>query len=360
MNRFYWYWLSNIPGIGAAKIRSLLEVFGAPEAVYKASEARLREVKKITAADCSAIAQSTKNPDIYRDYLKLQTGDIRFVIPEDENYPARLRNIYDAPVCLYYRGDLPRNDSPAAAIVGSRSCSEYGRNLAEQIGSLLAGAGVSVVSGMAAGIDCAGHKGALLAQGKTYAVLGCGVDVCYPACAGKIYHEIMKDGGVISEYPPQTEPLPGRFPMRNRIISGLSDLVIVVEARKKSGSLITVDQALEQNREVMAVPGRVGDKLSEGSNALIQMGAAILTKPEDALDMLKVLRPDFAEKTKKKNFCLAPEEEMVYSGLDFNPRGFEEILERCKMNPAKLSEILMKMIIKGAVRETAFGFYAKI
>lgn len=360
MEHFYWYWLANIPGIGPAKAHQILEVFEEPMAAYKASERALREVGKLTKTDIASITESTKNPNIYREYLKLKSGNIKFAACIDSIYPAKLKNIYDAPVCLYYKGRLPDNENPSVAIVGSRSCSEYGRSMAYETGKLLAGAGVSVISGMAVGIDCAAHDGALGADGSTYAVLGCGVDVCYPALARKIYDKIPQNGGILSEYPPGTKPLPGQFPMRNRIISGLSDMVIVVEARKKSGSLITVDQALEQNREVMAVPGRVGDGLSEGCNKLIQMGAAILTAPEDALNLLKISQPHFAEKLKKKNFCLAPGEEMVYSGLDFIPKNMEELLEKSEKSPTELSEILMRLIIKGAVREAAPGYYVKI
>lgn len=360
MERFYWYWLSNIPGIGVVKAHRLLKMFGEPEAIYKASRMKLKEVDKLTKTDIDAIISSVGDTNIYRDYLKLQAGDIKLAACTDPIYPTKLKSIYDAPVCIYYKGTLPDNASPAVAIVGSRSCSEYGRSMAYEIGKILGNAGVSVISGMAVGIDCAGHAGALDGGGTTHAVLGCGVDVCYPAAARKIYDRIPQNGSILSEYTPGTKPLPGQFPMRNRIISGLSDMVIVVEARKKSGSLITVDQALEQNREVLAVPGRIGDKLSEGCNLLIQMGATILTKPEDALEMLKMLQPDFAKKRKKNNFCLAPEEEMVYSGLDFIPKSLEEILEFSGKNPAEVASILMRLIAKGAVRETALGFYVKI
>jgi DNA processing protein len=278
----------------------------------------------------------------------------------DANYPKRLENIYDAPVCLYYKGKLPDNKKPAVAIVGSRSCSEYGRQIAHTLGKELAMAGVEIISGLAMGIDASGHSGAIYGGGSTYAVMGCGVDICYPAANRKLYQEILLNGGILSEYPWQTPPSPGQFPVRNRIISGLSDIVIVVEARKKSGSLITADQALEQNREVMAVPGRIFDKTSEGCNRLIKMGAAIISTPQDVLEMLELTCPETVSSGNAKKFCLAPDEEMVYSNLDFTPKGLEEILMQCEKEPSELMEVLMRLIIKGMVRETSRNYYVKV
>lgn len=360
MDPFFWYWLTNLSGIGNVKLRKLLDTFETPEQIYKAQKEDIQTIDKITKRDVETILEGSRNSQLYKEYLAMKKAKIGMVPITDEGYPMLLKTIYDAPICLYYKGQLPQPKETAVAIVGSRSCSEYGRKTAVEIGKILGKAGVLVVSGMAVGIDLAAHEGALIAGGNTVAVLGCGVDICYPAMAKPIYEQICKKGCVISEYPPGMKPTPGQFPMRNRIISGMSNLVVVVEARKKSGSLITVDQALEQNREVLAVPGRIGDALSEGCNNLIQMGAGIVTQPEDILNTLEMLNPDFAKNVKKKNFILAPEEEMVYSELDLIPKSLEELLENYEGNSAKYTEILMRLVLKGAAKETSLGYYVKL
>ena len=203
-------------------------------------------------------------------------------------YPARFEGLSNMPEELYVMGSLPDENAPAVAIVGARMCSRYGHNIAFTFGKKLAEHGVSVISGMALGIDGAAQEGALSGGGKTYAVLGCGVDVCYPRSNKMLYDRIPERGGILSEFPPGTQPLPYNFPLRNRLISALADVVIVVEARKKSGSLITVDYALEQGRSVYAVPGRVGDALSDGCNYLIAQGAGIAWSVEAIIEELSM------------------------------------------------------------------------
>ena len=205
-----------------------------------------------------------------------------------DRYPARFEGLSDMPEELYVMGSLPDENAPAVAIVGARMCSRYGHNIAFTFGKKLAEHGVSVISGMALGIDGAAQEGALSGGGKTYAVLGCGVDVCYPRSNKMLYDQIPEHGGILSEFPPGTQPLPYNFPLRNRLISALADVVIVVEARKKSGSLITVDYALEQGRSVYAVPGRVGDALSDGCNYLIAQGAGIAWSVEAVIEELSM------------------------------------------------------------------------
>lgn len=358
MDKYYWYWLSNIPGIGPVKIRHLLEMFERPENIYEASGQELCMVKGISQKDAAAILDSKKDKTIYENYFHMQKDGILIAVPSQKEYPARLRNIYDMPACLYYKGALPDSSRPAVAIVGSRSCSAYGRAMAEKLGEELAAAGVDIISGLAVGIDACGHRGALK-TGKTYAILGCGVDICYPASNRFLYDQLQKNGGVISEYPPHTVPAPGLFPMRNRIISGMSDLVIVVEARKKSGSLITADQALEQSREVMAVPGRMTDVASEGCNHLIKQGAGIVTDTADVLEALEIICPERLLQNQKKNFILAPEEEMVYSGLDFSPKSIEDLVAHTGYTPARTMDILMRLVLKGAAEENAHNYYIK-
>ncbi|HAV27204.1 MAG TPA: DNA-protecting protein DprA, partial [Lachnospiraceae bacterium] len=210
-------------------------------------------------------------PDHRQEVLEsMKMSDSTYIISRNSDmYPARFEGLSNMPEELYVMGSLPDENAPAVAIVGARMCSRYGHNTAFTFGKKLAEHGVSVISGMALGIDGAAQEGALSGGGKTYAVLGCGVDVCYPRSNKMLYDRIPERGGILSEFPPGTQPLPYNFPLRNRLISALADVVIVVEARKKSGSLITVDYALEQGRSVYAVPGRVGDALSDGCNYLI-------------------------------------------------------------------------------------------
>lgn len=214
-------------------------------------------------------------------------GGIRMLRLQDEEYPERLREIPHPPKELYVLGEIPKEQTPTVAIIGARDCSEYGSYVASVLGAAMGHSGVQVVSGMARGIDGIGQEAALDAGGSAYAVLGCGVDICYPAKNRPLYEKLQTGGGILSEYPPGTPPLPGYFPARNRIVSGLADAVVVVEAREKSGTLITVDMALEQGREVYVVPGRVTDPLSKGCNRLMKLGAGILLNTEDFAEELR-------------------------------------------------------------------------
>lgn len=205
----------------------------------------------------------------------------------ERDYPARLLEIPDPPERLYVLGKLPEEKVPSVAIIGARECSEYGNYVAARLGECMGRNGIQVVSGMARGIDGIGQTAALDAGGSSFAVLGSGVDVCYPARNRRLYERLRERGGVLSEYPPGTPALSRNFPPRNRIVSGLADAVVVVEAREKSGTLITVDMALEQGKEVYAVPGRVTDALSSGCNRLVKLGAAVLLDPEELAEELR-------------------------------------------------------------------------
>lgn len=220
------------------------------------------------------------------------TGEekISFITPFDSIYPERLKAIPDAPAGLYVMGKLPAEPDIAVAVIGARECSDYGRYVAERLGTFLGERGVTVISGMARGIDGISQWAALEAGGTSIGVLGCGVDICYPAKNRKLYDRLLEQGAVLSEYPLGTPPRPMNFPARNRIVSGLADAVVVIEARNKSGTLITVDMALDQGREVFVVPGRITDGLSEGCNRLIKQGAGLLLSPEELLEGLKELK----------------------------------------------------------------------
>ncbi len=264
------------------------------------------------------------------------------VTKEDKKYPGRLREIPDPPKQLYVLGRLPEEHLPSVALIGARDCSEYGRYVALRLGELLGKNGVQVISGMARGIDGIGQEAALNAGGSSFGVLGSGVDVCYPAGNRELYERLKTQGGILSEYPPGTPALPHHFPPRNRIVSGLADAVVVVEAREKSGTLITVDMALEQGREVYAVPGRMTDRLSDGCNRLIKTGAGVLLNPEEFLEELwEIPLPEKREASGHSDPAqgsldvLEPELRAVYEALDFAPKSLGQIRETLRDGFAK-------------------------
>lgn len=278
----------------------------------------------------------------------------------EEKYPKRLRVYENMPGALYIRGKLPLEDTKTVAIVGARICSHYGAYQAYKFAKELAEQGVQIISGLAKGIDANAHKGALDGGGNTFAVMGCGVDICYPRQNQKLYEDIIeRHGGVISEFDNQTPPYAGNFPRRNRIISGLADLVLVIEARKKSGSLITANYALEQGKTVFALPGRVDDALSEGCNLLIADGAGIANSVEIILAELQILPKKNGDLSRKSKIWLASHEEMVYSCLDLQPKNIEEIFQEIPLKSGEIAEILLKLELEGLIVEPVKNYYAR-
>lgn len=365
MDRKYWFWINNIKGIGNIKVRRLLKAFGDdPRAAYEAGEEELKkrnDVLGLTAGDIRRVADKTLAQILFREYQEYHDrGGIRFVVPADEAYPRRLKELYDRPNILYYKGKLPDPEMASVAVVGSRNCSEYGRSMARELGRRLGRAGASVISGLALGVDCEAHKGTVMGGGRTYGVLAGGVDLCYPAGNFNIYMDILQDGGVISEFPAGTPTRAGMFPLRNRIISGLADAVIVVEAGERSGTLITVAQALEQNRQVYAVPGRIGDPDSVGCNRLIGEGAQIVTDLDSLLEELG-LQGKSEREIKKNNLLLATDEKMLYSQLlDFSQKSLDSLTRDCGLPPERILTALVGLELKGLIRETAKNFYIRI
>ena len=279
----YWVWLTALPGLSNRSRLLLLERYGSPEDVYYADPEELAQVEGLTPGQAALLAdKSLSRAD--RILADCARGDMFLLTMQDAAYPARLRDIFDPPVLLYGKGSLPLFDEEAAiAVVGTRSCTPYGLRCAHRMGYELARQGAVVVSGMAKGIDGAAMRGALQAGGFTAAVLGGGVDVVYPAENRRLYEDIAATGVLLSEYPPGTEPLPGHFPVRNRIISGLSLAALVVEAPVRSGALITAHAALDQGRDVFAVPGPIDAAASVGCNRLIRDGAGLVTDASDIL-----------------------------------------------------------------------------
>ena len=274
---------SSAPGSASLLASAAKRLYTAPEKELRFLCAEVYPSGKKTEEAIRSLLKARKLEPA-RIEEELLRAEIGYTCILEEAYPSRLRTIPDAPFGIYWKGKLPGDDQPAAAVIGARLASGYGREQARRFASRLGRRGICVISGMARGIDGIAQTAALEAGGTSFAVLGCGVDVCYPKENRALYDLLIQKGGILSEYAPGTQPEARLFPPRNRIISGLSDLVFVLEARKKSGTLITVDMALEQGREVYALPGRVSDSLSDGCNRLIRQGAGVATCPEDLLE----------------------------------------------------------------------------
>ena len=331
----YACWLCNFPDMGNRQRHRLSELCGGPEAVYLADKKKWGEV--LQPKQVESLARYTALWKPQAQYRRMREEGIEVILIGDERYPERLRRIPDAPYCLFVRGELPGADTPAVAIVGSRECSAYGKYVAKVLGEALGKRGVTVISGMARGIDGISQEAALEAGGYSIGVLSSGVNICYPAQNRGLYEKLIKSGAVLSEYPLGTPARPQNFPPRNRIVSGLADAVVVVEARAKSGTLITVDMALEQGREVYVVPGRVTDRLSDGCNRLVKQGAGVVLGPESFLEEIFRLwetgkKPSFQDKERPNAFLEQPQpaglpKELaeVLGALDFEPKSTEEI-----------------------------------
>ncbi len=339
----YAHWLFNVPDVGNASIDKLLCSGLSCSDVYHMSEKEL--ARSLKHKQVMSLEKSRYSWDFELEKKKLKDKGIRFVSRIDEDFPEKLKNIPNAPFAIYVKGKLPDPNIPAVSIVGARMCSEYGRYMARMFGRGLAMANVQVISGMARGVDGIAQGAAIEAKGASFGVLGCGADVCYPEENRNIYDALTVNGGIISEYPPGMQPIANFFPMRNRIISALSDALLVVEARKKSGTSITVDTALEQGREVFAVPGRVTDRLSDGCNYLISQGASVALTVEDVLDRLwgmkghePVKEVSKAPDTSEKEDEMEPEHELTLE---------ERILEIVDVIPVSTSVILEELYKRG-------------
>ena len=359
----YQYWLSNIEGIGSVTIQKIMNYVGSAEELYFLTKEQTMQMIELKEAERQKIIESREVWDLNGEWETFCKKGIIFVSQEMDAFPDKLRYIHNPPYSIYLKGSLPDEHRMSVAIVGARRCSEYGRSMAEKLGEQLAKYQIPVISGMAKGVDSYAHIGALRGKGKTYAVLGCGVDVCYPSEHRQLYQEIIDCGGVISEYPPKTQPRPHLFPARNRIISALSDTIVLVEAKEKSGSLITADFALEQGKDIYAFPGRATDELSYGCNALIRQGAGIITSVDSFLADIGILgQNEWHQESLLENFpnlLLEKEESMVYSCLDLRPRSLEEISFKTGFQTQYLTSLISGMIEKGVLKETFRNYYIR-
>ena len=409
----YLYWLNRVDGIGQKSLLMLMKFVGSAATVFTLSEHDLSWF--LNKRQLTELVKSREKWDIDGEFEKLKHRKISFYPYGYAGYPEKLLDLPDPPAALYVKGSLPEPNTPAVAVIGTRKCSGYGSAMAKQLGLQLAERGISVISGMARGIDGIGQRAVCEAGGATFAVLGSGVDVVYPPENIRLYEQIIDRGGIISEYIPGTEPKASLFPARNRIISGLADAVIVVEAKEKSGTMITVDMALEQGREVYAMPGRLVDGLSSGCNRLIKQGAGLVLSIEEfieeflfsvrqklVIEMVDLKNHSEAisknadrletggeknagnEKSEKatetasekattqtattqtadSSFTLSPltnEENQVLSCLDYIPKSLEQIMISCpQISYESLLRILITFSLRGIVGQMGAGSYCRL
>lgn len=354
-----WLSLSFLPGVGCTLANRLVHQFGSPESVLSAPLKQLLEVEGVGRkmarfiADPIQVASARKRA--MQEIENVSARNCTVLCPADNSYPAVLRDIADPPVALFCRGDAKCLERPTVAIVGSRAATTYGKRVSFELGRELARQGICVASGMAMGIDGEAHAGALAGGGMTVGVLACGVDVIYPHQHEKLFREVAANGLVISEYPLGTRPDGFRFPERNRIISGVSLGTVVVEASLKSGSLITARLALDQGREVFAVPGRIDSPKSQGTHRLLQQGAKLVNCVDDILEELNMagmLAPGRADRKADVQSAELPEEEKyLLSCLDVYPVTIDELVHQSGYAAAAIFQMLLRLELKGLVRQ---------
>ncbi|MDF2524466.1 MAG: protecting protein DprA, partial [Clostridiales bacterium] len=354
----YWVWLSSVPKIGSRRGNQLLETFGDPESIWNAKECDLTKLTYLNKPVIEQLLNKQVRDESERHMENLLKFNISVITITESAYPYLLKNIYDPPIALFVLGRLDENENNIA-IVGSRRASPYGLSMAEMISQQLAKCNITVVSGMARGIDTYAHFGALKGGGRTIAVLGCGLDIAYPYENKDLMKKIEENGAVISEYLPGMQPLPQNFPARNRIISGLSQGVVVIEANERSGSLITANFALEQGREVFALPGNINNKSSRGANKLIKEGAKLVIDIQDILEELNLEKGtnnnynNFNEENEIKKLLhkLDTQERKVVECICQQPLHIDEMVRRTELNIQTLNSILVMLELRGIVEQ---------
>ena len=356
--RLYWVGFSLVKGIGAVRFQSLLEAFGDPQTAWN--------------APAQALYQAGLGPKLVENLMQLRAGvslegvwenlqklGIQVLISKDEVYPRRLKQISQPPPVLYLRGELRPEDEWAVAVVGTRRLTAYGRQVAEEVAGKLARSGVSVVSGLARGADSVAHQAALNAGGRTMAVLGCGLDQIYPPENRRLAEQIIGNGALLSDYPPGTPPDAANFPPRNRIISGLSMAVVIIEAGQTSGALITAAFAADQGREVFAVPGNINAPQSVGTNRLIRDGANPLLNPQEILEVLEL---EMVTEQRAARVALPADavEAQLFAVLEREPLHVDEIRARTDLPIEKVTATLALMELKGMVRQVGGMQYVSV
>lgn len=357
----YWLALSFIKDIGPITVKRLLSVFHSPKRILEASPNELKDIVDISKLKTKKIYEFEEWNRVEQEMQKTREHNFRLIKYTDSEYPENLRQIEDSPIILYVKGSFRKEDKYAVAIVGSRNMSAYGRRITEAIASELALYGITIISGMARGIDTVSHESALKAGGRSIAVLGCGLDNPYPPENTGLFESLSHSGCVISEFPLKTPPNRENFPKRNRLISGLSLGVIVAEAAINSGSLITANYALEQNREVFSIPGNITSRNSEGTNVLIKKGAKLVQKVEDILEEIAPHLKGLLHSTKvtsqeilSKNpdgLEITDEEKAICNILGSEPKHIDTIARESKIQTSRLLGLLLGLEIKNIVKQ---------
>ncbi|HHU75287.1 MAG TPA: DNA-protecting protein DprA [Firmicutes bacterium] len=358
----YYHALKLVPSLGPRRIKRLIDYFKTPQEAWKAPKEDLLRLDKfgVRLVDEFLRRRSMIDPD--RAWEGILKKNIKVISWDEPGYPHLLKEIYDPPPLLYYQGDIGVLRDSCLAIVGSRRHTAYGKEIAYKFAAKLADYGLTIVSGMARGIDTWAHRGSLEGGGRTAAVLGSGVDVCYPAENRDLKERISGNGIVISEFPPGTKPLPNHFPQRNRIISGLSLGTLVIEATSRSGSLITADFALEQGREVFAVPGGVGSPFSKGCHKLLKEGAKLAESVEDILEELLIpLRHGIElQETEQSSGGGHGGDGGLLDLIPYQPVLMEEIILQSNKNAAEVAVLLLELELSGKIKQLPGKYYMRI
>ncbi|MDY6844396.1 MAG: DNA-processing protein DprA [Thermodesulfobacteriota bacterium] len=353
--------LRNIPGVGDVQYKKLIMTFKNAENVFNAPLSEIIKVDGIGEKVAFAIKNSIDNEEAVFQITRAEKTKTQLIPLESNLYPRNLKNIYDPPSILFVKGALEERDMFSLSIVGSRNPSHYGKNIAEHFAHILSKNGFVIVSGLARGIDAIAHLSTQKAGGKTIAVLGCGIDICYPSENKKLYNTISKDGAIITEFPFATPPHAVNFPVRNRIISGLSLGVLIIEAASKSGSLITARLANDQGREVFAIPGSIFSPKSKGTHKLIKLGAQLVETPEE---IIETLLPQLADKrlAKAESYgekALSQEEREILGLLSHEPLHIDSIIAQGGLDASMVLSILLNLEIDGLVTQLSGMLFVK-
>jgi DNA processing protein len=357
--------LNLIKDVGPVRVRQLLEHFAEPAGILAASSAQLQKVPGIGPEIAASISGWEKNIDLQGEIQKIEKFGCKIVIQSDENYPELLRQIYDPPIVLYVKGTLLASDKNAVAIVGSRMTTHYGVETARKLAHQLAYIGVTVVSGGARGIDSAAHQGALLSKGRTVAVLGTGINLIFPAENVELFERIAAQGALITQFSFNRKADKQSFPIRNRIVAGMTLGTVVVEANMTSGALITAGMAVENGRQVFAVPGRIDSPRSKGCHDLIKKGAKLCESAEDILSEFEYLFPASNKPSLLKDagampaFALSASEQAVYDALGDEERAIDEVIRGSGLPPSTVSVALLGLEMKRMIRQLPGKVFVK-
>ncbi len=351
--------LNMVPGLGCIRLKALIDELGDPCNIFKAPVKKLKSIRGISTQIAEAIKGAYSDYNVDKEAELITRTGVKVITLFDKEYPECLKAIYDPPILLYIKGDFRKEDELSVAIVGSRKCTYYGLSMAEKIASELVSHRIVIVSGLARGIDTAAHKGAIKNKGRTIAVLGNGLSHVYPAENKELAEHISHNGILVSEFPMETKPYKQNFPRRNRIISALSKGVLVVEAAQRSGALITADFALEQGRDVFAVPGMADRFSSNGTNALIKQGAKLVESADDILEELGIGGGEPANKDTGLHPFADSCEENIFNILSETPCDIDTIIAKLEMQAQQAKLMLLNMEMKGTIKQLPGKLYVR-